>query len=125
MVDRFQYLLLMGACALGTAPLELVIGARVYRRPRRLVRVLAPVIAAFYAWDAVAVAQGHWWFDRRYTTGWVLPFGVPVEELVFFVVIPLCALLSVEAVAIVTGAGRHAPAGTPATGGGWVRGPRG
>jgi lycopene cyclase domain-containing protein len=97
-VDRFQYLLLMAGCALGTLPLELVLGARVYRRPRRLARALLPVVAVFYAWDAVAIARGHWWFDRRYTTGWVLPLGVPVEELVFFLVIPVCALLSMEAV---------------------------
>jgi hypothetical protein len=31
-------------------------------------------------------------------TGWELPFGLPLEELLFFVVIPLCALLSYEAV---------------------------
>lgn len=33
-----------------------------------------------------------------YVTGVALPVGVPLEELVFFVVIPLCALLSFESV---------------------------
>jgi lycopene beta-cyclase len=75
-----------------------VLGARVWRRPGHLVRVLAPVLAVFYAWDVVAIARGHWWFSRTYTTGWVLPGSVPVEEVVFFVVVPVCALLSLEAV---------------------------
>jgi lycopene cyclase domain-containing protein len=97
-VDRYQYLLLMAACLLGTAPLELVLGARVWRRPGHLVRVLAPVLAVFYLWDVVAIARGHWWFSRTYTTGWVLPGSVPVEEVVFFVVVPVCALLCLEAV---------------------------
>jgi lycopene beta-cyclase len=97
-MDRLQYLLLMGGCVLITLPLEFVFDARVYRRPRRLLKALLPMIVVFYAWDAVAVARGHWWFDRDYVSGIELPFGVPLEELVFFVVIPICALLTLEAV---------------------------
>lgn len=97
-MDRFQYLALMGLCLALTLPLEFAFRARVYRRPRRLLRTLAPVVGVFYVWDAVAIARGHWWFDRRYVTGIELPLGVPLEELVFFVAIPLCALLTFEAV---------------------------
>ncbi|WP_334142163.1 lycopene cyclase domain-containing protein [Rhabdothermincola sp.] len=97
-MDRFQYLALMGLCLALTLPLEFVFRARVYRRPRRLLRTLVPVVGVFYVWDAVAIARGHWWFDRRYVTGIELPLGVPLEELVFFVAIPLCALLTFEAV---------------------------
>jgi len=49
-------------------------------------------------WDAVAIARHHWSYSHRYTTGWDLPFRLPVEELVFFVVIPICGLLTLEAV---------------------------
>ena len=97
-MDRFQYLLLMAACLVLTLPLEFVFDARVYRRPRRLVRAVAPVVAVFYLWDAVAIARGHWFFNPQYVTGWRLPLGVPLDELVFFVVIPICALLAFEAV---------------------------
>jgi lycopene cyclase domain-containing protein len=97
-MDRFQYLSLMAACVAITLPLEFLFGARVWRRPRRLVSALGPVVAVFYVWDAVAIERGHWWFDERYVSGVVLPLGVPLEELVFFVVIPVCGLLTVEAV---------------------------
>lgn len=97
-MDRYQYLLLMGGCFLITLPLEVVFGARVWRRPVRLLKVVGPVVAIFYGWDIVAIARGHWTFSDRYTTGVVLPGGVPLEELVFFVIIPICALLSYEAV---------------------------
>ena len=96
-MDRYQYLLLMAACAIGTLPLEWVFQARVYRRAPLLLRALAPPVLVFCAWDAVAIARGHWAFSARYTTGWDLPFSIPVEELAFFVVIPICALLSFEA----------------------------
>jgi lycopene cyclase domain-containing protein len=97
-VDRFQYLVLMGLCLLVTLPLEVVVGARVYRQPRRLVATLAVPVAVFVAWDVAAIAWGHWWYAPRYVTGWELPGHLPVEELAFFVVVPTCGLLTFEAV---------------------------
>ena len=97
-MDRYQYLLLMGACLLVTLPLELVLGARVWRRPRRLAVALAPAFAVFVAWDLWATATGTWGFSERYTIGLELPGGMAVEELVFFTVIPICTLLTLEAV---------------------------
>lgn len=94
------YLLLLGLCLLVTVPLE-VAGARVYRRPRRLLRTLAPVVLVFLVWDQVAVWAGHWDFTGRQLMGWRLPGGLPVEELLFFVVVPICALLTWEGVAVV------------------------
>jgi lycopene cyclase domain-containing protein len=91
----------LAACLLVTAPLELL-GARVYRRPRRLVRAVVPAMALFVAWDAVATARGTWGFSPRYV-GRARVLGLPLEELAFFVVIPICALLTYEAVQVVAG----------------------
>lgn len=93
-----EYLLLMAACLAITLPLEFVLDARVYRRWRRLLAALVPVVVVFFLWDAVAIARGHWGYSSAHTTGWLLPGAVPLEELVFFVVIPLCGLLTFEAV---------------------------
>ena len=98
MADEFQYLALMVGCLIITLPLELVVGARVWRRPRRLALALAPALVAFVAWDLVAIARSQWTFASQYVTGWELPGDLPVEELAFFVVIPICGLLSLEAV---------------------------
>jgi lycopene beta-cyclase len=88
----------MGLCLLVTLPLEWAFDARVYRRPVRTARALLPVIVLFYLWDAWAISRDHWDFAAAYVTGVVLPLGVPLEEFVFFAVIPLCALLSYESV---------------------------
>ena len=96
-MDHYQYLLLMAACLVLTAPLELL-GARVYRQPARLVRAVLPVALAFLVWDAVAIAAGVWTYNPRYITGLLLPFRIPVEELVFFLVVPVCAILTYGAV---------------------------
>jgi len=108
--DRYQYLVLMAACVLITLPLEFVLRARIYRRPRRYLVALLPVVVVFSIWDVVAIAREHWWYSPAYTTGVILPAGLPLEELVFFVVIPTCGLLTYEAVGTVLG---------------WVRGWRG
>lgn len=97
-LDRFQYLLLMGACLVVTLPLEFVLGARVWRRPVRLLKSIALPVAIFMIWDWYAVARGHWDYNPKYVTGWELPGDLPIEELTFFIVIPVCCLLTLEAV---------------------------
>lgn len=95
-MEKWQYLLLLGGCLLITAPLELF-GEGVYRQPRRLVRALAPVLLVFLAWDAVAIAFDVWDYNPRYISGINVPF-MPLEEFLFFIVIPLCGLLTYNAV---------------------------
>ena len=97
-MGRASYLLLLAACYLGTLPLEFLWHARVYRRTRRWLLAVLPVVVVFGAWDLWAIARDHWRFDPRQTSGVVLPGGLPLEELLFFVVIPTCALLTYEAV---------------------------
>ena len=97
-LDHFQYLLLMVACLLITLPLEFVLGARVYRRPAGLAFAVIPVVIIFSVWDIVGILRDHWSYSPRFTTGVKLIFGMPIEELVFFVVVPLCGLLTYEAV---------------------------
>ncbi|MBY0441233.1 MAG: lycopene cyclase domain-containing protein [Mycobacteriaceae bacterium] len=100
MSDRWQYLMVLGACLVITAPLE-VFGNGVYRQPRRLVKAILPVSAVFLSWDEVAVATGVWTYDARYISGLNIPFRVPIEEVLFFVVIPICALLTYNAVRVI------------------------
>lgn len=88
----------MAGCLLVTLPLELGLRARVYRRWPTLLWALVPVVLVFSVWDVVGILRQHWTYSPRYTTGIHLVLGMPLEELVFFVVIPLCGLLSYEAV---------------------------
>ena len=97
-MDRWQYVLLMTACLVLTLPLEVVLGARVWRQPRRLARALAPALVVFVAWDLWATARGTWGFAERYTVGVALPGGMAIEELLFFTAVPICGLLTLEAV---------------------------
>ncbi len=91
------YLLVLGACLLGTLPLELVLHVGVYRQWRRLLMTLLPVAAVFVTWDVLAVHAHHWRFDPAQVLS-PRVLGLPLEELAFFVVIPLCSVLGYEAV---------------------------
>ena len=97
MLGHATYLALMAACLLVTLPLELVLKAGVYRRPRRWLAAVAPVFLVFCLWDWLAIRRGHWSYSSTYLSGVEL-LGVPLEELVFFVAVPTCALLTYQAV---------------------------
>jgi lycopene beta-cyclase len=101
-----QYLALLGACLLITLPLEFVLRARVYRRPRALLFAVLPVVIIFSIWDLVGIYRHHWSYNARFITGIELPLGLPLEELAFFVVIPICGLLTYEAVGTIIRARR-------------------
>lgn len=95
---RATYLVLVGLCLLGTLPLELVLRTRVYARPRRWLLALLPGFVIFNAWDVWAIGRGHWRYDPRQISGVTFPGHLPLEEVLFFVVIPTCAILGFEAV---------------------------
>ncbi|HET6210792.1 MAG TPA: lycopene cyclase domain-containing protein [Jatrophihabitans sp.] len=94
---RLSYLALLAGCLLATAPLEIVLRTRVYARWRRLALAIVPGLLLGVSWDRYADRHGQWSFDRRYLSGLRLA-GLPIEEVLFFVVIPVCAVLTLEAV---------------------------
>lgn len=102
-MSHLSYLGVMVIVVAGSGWLEVALRTRVYRRWKRLVASLLPVCVVFYAWDAYAVSRPHWTFDSARVTGINLPGGVPLEELVFFVVVPVAAILTLEAVRSVRG----------------------
>jgi lycopene cyclase domain-containing protein len=102
-MGQLTYLGLLAGCLVVTAPLELVLRVRVYARWRRFLLAVLPEFVVFVAWVLYAIAQGHWHYDAELILGDRLPGGIPLEEVLFFLVVPLCAVLAFEAVAKVTG----------------------
>jgi lycopene cyclase domain-containing protein len=100
---HLTYLALLVGCLVVTAPLELVLRVRVYARWGRLLLALVPELVVFVAWVLYAIAAGHWDYSATRTLGVRLPGGIPVEEVLFFLVVPVCAILALEAVRKVTG----------------------
>ena len=101
-MDHFQYLILLALCLIGTAPLELAIGARVYRQPQRLATSIIPVAFLFCLFDAASIHWQWWHYSTKFVSGIFLPGQLPLEEVLFFLVIPICGILTLEAVKTLT-----------------------
>lgn len=95
---HLTYVAVMAGCLAAAIWLEPALRVGVFRRWRRLLLTVLPVALVFSLWDVAALAAGHWHLDPAQTTGVRLPAGLPLEELLFFVVIPVCAILGFEAV---------------------------
>lgn len=95
---HLTYLAVLAGCLGAALWLEPVLRVGVLRQWRRLLLTLLPVVVIFVAWDLAAIAAGHWTFDPAQITGVLLPGGLPLDELLFFVVVPVCAVLGFEAV---------------------------
>ena len=81
--------------------LEFAFKIRVLRRPRLLFMAILPVSIVFLAWDAFAIQQEHWTFDKGQILGIIGPLNIPLEEYLFFIIIPIAAVLTLEGVKVV------------------------
>jgi lycopene cyclase domain-containing protein len=97
-VRHLTYLALLLACVCLTVPLEFALRTRVLTRLPILLLAITPGFAVFLAWDVYAIRHGQWSYDFRWMSGVVLPGRVPLEEALFFVVIPVAAVLTYEGV---------------------------
>ena len=59
---------------------------------------ILPVSVVFLGWDAFAIAQEHWRFDPAQILGIFGPLDIPIEEYLFFIIIPIAAVLTLEGV---------------------------
>ena len=89
---------MIGFTVFGSIWLEFVLKVNVLKRYKRAIKAILPVSLIFIVWDAYAIHQGHWRFDENQILGIFGPFGIPLEEYLFFTVVPLAAILTIEAV---------------------------
>ncbi|GIE84861.1 lycopene cyclase domain-containing protein [Actinoplanes regularis] len=97
-MGHLTYVAVLAGCLAGALWLEPILRVGVLRRWRRLLLTVLPVAAVFVLWDLGAIAAGHWHFDPAQITGVFLGGGLPLDEVLFFLVVPVCAILGFEAV---------------------------
>jgi lycopene cyclase domain-containing protein len=99
-LQHWSYVAMLAFCLAGTLPLVPAFGLRVLQQPGRLLLTVVVAGSPFVVWDLFATSAGHWRFDPAQTLPWRVA-GLPVEEIGFFVVIPLATVLTYEAVRVV------------------------
>ncbi len=82
----------------GSFWLEIFLHVGVLKRVKRVFLTIAPIAALFIVWDLYAIHVGHWYFDLRQILGIYIPGRIPVEEIFFFLIVPLAAIMTIEAV---------------------------
>ena len=98
MFGHYSYLAMLGFVVVASFWLEFAFRLRVLRDPMRLFKTILAATPIFVLWDAYAIANRHWTFSAGLTTGIIGPFGVPLEEYLFFLVIPIASILTLEGV---------------------------
>jgi lycopene cyclase domain-containing protein len=83
---------------LGSFWLELVLKIGVLKRIKLLFRSLLPGAIIFLLWDSYAITKGHWHFDPAQILGIYGPGHIPLEEYLFFLIVPIAAIMTIEAV---------------------------
>ena len=68
-----------------------------WRKGRALFLSIGLIVGIFGAWDVFATLRGHWYFSPRGCWDFRI-INLPLEEVLFFVVIPFCCIFTWEAV---------------------------
>ena len=83
----------------GLLPLALSFwpGLKFYRNWRSLLLSILLILLGFGAWDIFATWRGHWYFNPQ-GVGNIKIINLPLEEVMFFIVIPFCCIFTWEAI---------------------------
>jgi len=100
-VQKFGYLAMLAFTVFGSFWLEIFLKTSVLKRWKRALISILPISFFFLVWDAYAIAQGHWFFNRDRMLGIYGPFDIPLEEFLFFIIVPMAAILTIEGVTTV------------------------
>jgi len=100
-VQKFGYMAMLAFTVFGSFWLEIFLKTSVLKRWKRALISILPISFFFLVWDAYAIAQGHWFFNRDRMLGIYGPFDIPLEEFLFFIIVPMAAILTIEGVTTV------------------------
>ena len=50
---------------------------------------------SYILWDILVTYRGDWWFDKKFLIG-IETFGLPIEEILFFIVVPFSCIFIYE-----------------------------
>jgi lycopene cyclase domain-containing protein len=95
---KFGYLAMLAFTVVGSFWLEIFLKVAVLRRFKRVLMSVIPVAFVFVIWDSYAISRSHWFFDEKQILGIFGPFGIPIEEFGFFLIVPIAAIMTIEAV---------------------------
>lgn len=96
-------LIFIGICAVGV---NFGFKLQISKQLKIFLKVDALILLIYLIWDFWAVSKGSWFFDDNQIIGFRVLGKLPIEEILFFVVVPLMSILTYLALIKLTGWGR-------------------
>jgi lycopene cyclase domain-containing protein len=94
-LQKFTYALLLGGSVLVPFVLSFDKKVAFFRYWKALFPATLITAAIFITWDIYFTRHDVWWFNKDYVTGLFIA-GLPVEEWLFFIIIPYCCIFIYE-----------------------------
>lgn len=95
-------LIFIGVCAIGVA---LGFKVKTHHFWRKFFLSDLVILVIYLAWDYWAIRRRNWYFDHRQILNSLMIQRVPIEEILFFVVVPLTTIVTYKALIKLTGWG--------------------
>lgn len=91
---QFNYLMVLGF--IGACAIFVNIGFRLRISSKWKLFLLtdAVILTIYLAWDFWAVSKGSWYFDSEQVIGLYIFSRLPIEEILFFIIVPLMVVLT-------------------------------
>jgi len=95
-VGHFTYLAVLGFIAICAVVVNFLFRIQIVRQWKVFLKVDLLLIALYGSWDVWAANRKAWYFDDQQILGLKI-FGVlPIEEILFFILVPLMVLISLQ-----------------------------
>jgi lycopene cyclase domain-containing protein len=94
---HYTYLLILAGSILGPLALSFDKKVAFYKKWKHLFKAMMLPAVFYILWDMLFTKQGVWSFNENYITGLKL-YNLPIEEVLFFFVVPYCCVFIYECV---------------------------
>lgn len=93
-------LLFIGGCGIGV---NYFFKTGLWKRLRLFLVIDGLVLIVYTAWDSWAIYKRNWYFDAKQLLGIHFLFSIPIEEILFFIVVPFTTVATFLALKRLTG----------------------
>lgn len=91
---QFHYLMVLAFIGMCAVFVNFGFRLRIRSKWKLFLMTDAVILAIYLAWDFWAVAKGSWYFDPEQIMGFYIFGQLPIEEVLFFVIVPLMVVLT-------------------------------
>jgi len=100
MNSHFTYFLILGCTLAGPLLLSFDKKVAFYKKWKPLLLAMLIPAAIYITWDIYFTSKGIWSFNEKYYVGELKVFNLPLEEILFFFVVPYCCVFIYECVRV-------------------------